>query len=310
MQLALSADRSRSRDRRHAVTGVFILLALHVDRNQRSVLMRRVHVEHMVAGREQHLLVLRQHHRLQHIHRLSDVRHAHAVGMVVEDVERHRRYERIAHRVLLVKEARMRARLDRKPRAPLVHDQRHLLVGVVLVHDRPVLAHQLVHEQRLRHNLDPTGLVKLRGRPLARAVRQPVDRCIVMDGQPIHLLAAHNASIARLGHHRFGPVVIGPAGPAGDAVQLIVAVIARIQPVTPVEVCVILRRHAPAAAPVLVADAEVLHLPRLFAPILLAQVRHRALAVKGYVFDPLRHFLYSAAAHVAADVWLAAELIA
>ena len=97
---------------------------------------------------------------------------------------------------------------------------------------------------------------------------------------------------------------------AGDAVQLVVAVVAGVQAVLAVLVGVILRRHTAAAAPVLVADPEVLELPRLAAAVALAQVAHRAFAVKGDILNPLRHLLHGAAAHVAADIRFAPQLLA
>ena len=71
-----------------------------------------------------------------------------------------------------------------------------------------------------------------------------------------------------------------------------------------------LRRHVAAAAPAFVADGEIGHLPRLFAAVLPAQIGHRRIRVGGHVLDPLHHLLDRAAADVAADVGLGADLLA
>ena len=92
--------------------------------------------------------------------------------------------------------------------------------------------------------------------------------------------------------------------------MLIVAVIAHIRLVAAILVRIILRAHIAAAAPVLVADAEVVQLPWLLAAVLCAQIGHRRFAVEGHILDPLRHLLHGAAADVAADVRLAAEQLA
>jgi hypothetical protein len=55
--------------------------------------------------------------------------------VLVEDVEVDGGHNRIAHGVLLVEEARVRARLDREPGAPFIHDQGNFLMRVVPVHD-------------------------------------------------------------------------------------------------------------------------------------------------------------------------------
>ena len=63
------------------------------------------------------------------------------------------------------------------------------------------------------------------------------------------------------------PVVVIVARAAGDAEKLVVAVVAGIQAVAPVLVGIVFGPHTAAAAPVLVADAEVLQPPRLLTPV-------------------------------------------
>ena len=125
-------------------------------RHERRVLERHVHPEHVVGRRQDHLLLVGEDHRLQDVHHLRDVGHAHAVGMAREDVDVERGDQRVAHAVLLGEEARRAARQRRVPRAPLVDDERDLLLGVVLVHDRRVGRDEAVH---LDCGLEDPGVV-------------------------------------------------------------------------------------------------------------------------------------------------------
>ena len=77
-----------------------------------------------------------------------------------------------------------------------------------------------------------------------------------------------------------------------------------------VQVSVVLGTHVAAAAPALVAHAEVLHLPGLVLAVCPAQVGHGGFPVEGHVLHPLAHLLNGAGAHVAVDVGFAAHLAA
>ena len=115
--------------RRHAHCGdrdlaVFVFRRRELGRQQGGVLEGLVHLEHVVRGREQHLFLVGEDHRLQHVDHLRDVGHAHAVGVAVEDIEVEPRDDGVAHGVLLEQEARVRAGLDVVPRAPFIHVQR------------------------------------------------------------------------------------------------------------------------------------------------------------------------------------------
>ena len=77
-----------------------------------------------------------------------------------------------------------------------------------------------------------------------------------------------------------------------------------------VQVSVVLGTHVAAAAPALVAHADVLQLPGFVLAVFPAQVGHGGFPVKGHVFHPLAHFLNGAGTHVAVDVGLAAYLAA
>ncbi len=49
--------------------------------------MRNIHLEHIVGGSKHHLIVLGEHHRLEHVGNLCDVGHLHTVGKVMEHVQ-------------------------------------------------------------------------------------------------------------------------------------------------------------------------------------------------------------------------------
>ena len=67
--------------------------------------------------------------------------------MPVEDIQRGRSHQRVAERVLLVEEARVRPLHDRVPGAPLVDDQADLAIRIVGVHRRALLDDQVLHPQ-------------------------------------------------------------------------------------------------------------------------------------------------------------------
>jgi hypothetical protein len=75
----------------------------------------------------------------------------------------------------------------------------------------------------------------------------------------------------------------------------------------PIQIGVIVRRHVAAATPGLVANAEVVNFPRLVAAILATFVGERRDRIGGHVLHPVRHFLRTARAHVAADIDLGAD---
>ena len=117
-------------------------------------------------------------------------------------------------------------------------------------------------------------------------------------------------TVAHALHEHLCPVPIVVAGAARNLVEPVAVVVAAVGGIASVEVGVILRLHVATASPTLVAHAEELHLPCLFASVLPAQFRHRGVAVARHVLHPFGKFLHRAAAHVAADVGFASEHLA
>src|SRR5207245_4295791 len=103
------------------------------------------------------------------------------------------------------------------------------------------------------------------------------------------------------------PGQLGASRPRGDALQAIAGPVARVDAETAVEVGVILRRHAAAATPVLVADAEEGNLPGLRVAVGLAELGQVAVASEGHVLDPVRHLLGRSAADVGGNVGIGAD---
>ena len=126
----------------------------------------------MVRGRQDHLLLVGDDHRLQHVDHLGDVGHADAIGVAREDVQVERREHGVAQAVLLHQEARVAARQRSVPAAPFIDDQRDLLLGIVLVHDGGVLGDDRVHLERGLQNLGVLALAEsdglVRRRPTSR----------------------------------------------------------------------------------------------------------------------------------------------
>ncbi len=147
-------------DARQGYVAVRVAAGVEADRHEGRVLERHVHLEDVVGRREDHLLLVRDDHRLQHVDHLRDVGHPHAVGMAGEDVQVERGQDGVAQAVLLDQEARVAAGQRRVPGAPLVDDQRDLLLRVVLVHDRRVRRDQAVHLERGLEDLGVLGLAE------------------------------------------------------------------------------------------------------------------------------------------------------
>ena len=106
------------------------------DWHEGGPLERHIHLEDVVGRRQNHLLLVGQDHRLQDVHHLRDIGHAHAVGMPGEDVQVQRSQDRVAHAVLLGQEARIGAGQRRVPGAPFIDHESDFLLRIVLVHHR------------------------------------------------------------------------------------------------------------------------------------------------------------------------------
>ena len=135
----------------------------HKGAQQSGVLVVLVQVEHVVGGGQHHLVALGEHHGLQHVAQLGNVGHGHAVAVAVEDVQGEGGHHGVAHGVLLVQEAGVGAGLHVEPGAPLVHQQAHLVLGVVAVHNLGVLGNYLIHEVGLAQGDVVILLGELRG---------------------------------------------------------------------------------------------------------------------------------------------------
>ena len=163
MDLAGAVKRCRAADGGDGLIAEGVLLGFDIHRQQCRVLVHRIHLEDMVGRGEQHLLALGEDHGLEHIDGLCDVAHAHAFTVAVEYVQIQGSDQRVAQTVLLVEEARIRARLNMMPGAPFVDDQGDALLGVVPIHDGPVIHQKLIHDQRPLELGEPVAFLELRG---------------------------------------------------------------------------------------------------------------------------------------------------
>ena len=215
----------------------------------------------------------------------------------MEHVEREGCHEGVAECILLIEVSGNGTRLLVPPGAPLIDQQSDMALGVFLVHDGLVLLDDLLDLQTLAEGPVVLVVVEVDGRAF-----RTVPACA---GVVVETDALHAAS--DLLHQHLRPVVVVVGGTAGDAVEVVVTLVAQVSVELAELVAVVFGRHVAAAAPCLVADAEVLHVPGLVATVGTAQTGHRCVAVAGHVFHPLGHLLDGARADVAADVGLAAE---
>src|SRR5690554_6467822 len=104
--------------------------------------MHLVHLEYMIRRGHKHLAALSQDHSLKHIYSLSDIGDLHTIIMIVEDVQVDSSNERVPQCVLLIQKARVCARLYIVPSTPFVNNERHLLLGIITIHNRGVLRYE------------------------------------------------------------------------------------------------------------------------------------------------------------------------
>src|SRR5699024_4502392 len=176
----------------------------------------------------------------------------------------------------ILQEAGVGAGLDVPPGAPLVHHEAHLAVRVVPVHDGAVAGQQLVHVGGAGVGGVPLVLGELGG---ASLVLPRARQRVVVQGDGVertgNRLVALGEARPDAAHEGLGPVDVAVGGAGGDAVDLVARMIPHVRRVLPRESDIVLGLHVAAAAPGLVADAEVGHLPRLVTAVGPAQGRHR-----------------------------------
>ena len=135
-----------------------------------GTLVALVHFKYMIGRGQHHLAAFGQDHGLQHVDHLGNVGHADGITVVVEDIQVDGRHQRIAHGVLLVKEAGVRVRFHIVPGAPFIHGQAHFAVALILLDNAGVVLHQLFHLQGLVQG----GIVFLIGKVCGRALVLPI----------------------------------------------------------------------------------------------------------------------------------------
>ncbi len=236
-----------------------------------------------------------QDHGLQHVDHLGDVGHPHPVGVGLEDVEIDRRRDGVAQAVLLIEKGAVGARLGVEPNTPFVDGQTDPPSRIIFVHHRAVVADQPVHLQRGFQGGDPLGFSELGRRSLVRplAGRDGVE--MQRDGVD---------QVAGLGHQGVGPRQVVSVGAAGDLDDRRGAGRPQEGRIASVEIGIGPRAHVPAAAPGLVAHADIVDPPGLVAtvgPALAGQARTR---VRGQVFEPVARLLRRSATDIGREIGL------
>ena len=208
----------------------------------------------MVGWCEHHVavvLLVRENHRLQHVHHLSDVGHAYAVCVAVEHVEREGCNESVTHGVLLIEMPWDGAGFLVPPGSPFVNEQSDFLLGVFLVHYGFVLLDDVFYAEALAQCPVIVIAIEFGSGPLASC---PSAHGVVVQADAVH-------AVAHLIHEYFGPVVVVVAGSTGNLIELVAVVVAAVGGVASVEVCIIVGTHASAASPAFIAHAEEFHIP-------------------------------------------------
>ena len=243
-----------------------------------SILVAFVHLKHVIGRCLYDFSTFSQDHCLEYVYYLGDVCHRDAVTVTVEDIQVQCRYHGIPHRILLIQESRIRPLFYLEPGAPLVHDQFNLVLRIVFAHDLQMAVDHLLNAQSQVNGLIVFLRIKLRRLAF---LLPATGHGIIVQADSIGKTVADNT------HEFIRPLIVGPVRSAGDLIQLIVAVIPAVSLVSAVNIRIVIRRHIAAAAPVLIANAKVIHLPRFLMAILFAQLRHRGNPVEGHVLYPL-----------------------
>ena len=272
--------------------------------------MMLIHMEYMVGRRQEHFLSLRQDHGLEHIYDLCNTGHLDPVAVLVENIQGNSCRQGIPHGILLVQEARIRARLHIMPASPFIHHHPDFLFRVICIHNGAVACKDFFYIKSPCKSIKPDCLVEVCGASLMDSFFHPG---VIVDGQAIHKAVCFRGSgiSEAFPQHHIRPFIVIRIGSAADfEYGGILVIAADIGLISAVKVGVIIRGHIAAAAPVFVAHAEIIHLPGLFPAVFTAPVRHGGNAVQGHVFHPFAHFLHRAASHISIHIGLAAQLLA
>ena len=184
--------------------------------------------------------------------------------MLVEDVEVDACDERVADRVLLIKEARIGAFLNVIPCAPLVNHEADPAVRIISVHDGGMLLDEFFHCESFRERHIPLFVVEFSGRTLVIPV---VRECVIVECETVHI-----AKVLRVcallseafTEHCLCPVIVLVCRAYSKLLDLLVRIkLLNKSLIVLIEICVVLRDHVSAAAPCLVADCEIVDCPGL-----------------------------------------------
>src|SRR5688500_9218353 len=93
--------------------------------------------------------------------------------------------------------------------------------------------------------------------------------------------------VRNVAHHHFRPIIIGGACTVGNPENPVVVIPAGHECVIlPVYIGIVFRFHVTATTPGFITHTPVLYLPWFLSSVLPSQIRHRTLAIKGYVLNP------------------------
>ena len=120
-------------------------LRFEVAIQKRCIVMVLIKIEYMICRRKHHFLSLGEDDGLQNVYKLCDVCHDDTVTVCIENVQRYSGDNGVAHGILLIQEARIRARFHIVPCTPLVYDQTDFVLGIVMAHDLRVACDKFFH---------------------------------------------------------------------------------------------------------------------------------------------------------------------
>ena len=233
-----------------------------------AVLMAAEHLEYIVCRCLDHLIAFSKDNCLKNVYELGDVGHLYTLAVLVEDIEVDACDERVADRVLLIKEARIGAFLNVIPCAPLVNHEADPAVRVISVHDGGMLLDEFFHGECFRERHIPLFVIELSGRTLVIPI---VGKRVIVERKAVHVTEVLRVCALlseAFTEHCLCPVIVLVCRAYSKLLDLLVRIKLLYKSlIVLIEICVVLRDHVAAASPCLVADSEIIYCPGLLAAV-------------------------------------------
>ena len=266
--------------------------------------MMSIHMHYMICRCLYHLVALCKKHWLEYIYHLCKCCYLYPVTVLIKYIKRNSCDKGIPYSILLIQKSRICSRLTSVPCPPLINTHSYFFLRVILIHDSSMSCYKLIHMKCLVKRLIPYITVKVRWTSLYL----PSFRMhIIMKWEIIHKSMCPLCMAETGLHNTLSPeIIIDICTTADFLYRFFRVIVSNICLITAVLICIKLRSHISATAPVFIADTKEINIPRLLMSILFSEICHRWYTVKCHIFNPFWHFLYRSASEISIYISLAA----